>query len=91
MARFSPTLGVTNPSTTLPTVTPSQNPVAVMPLANRDAWRMVIINVTIHPPSPTSTPMYINRNAVIVHVVLAAGSVPRASFAGMPLPFVFRG
>ena len=57
MDTFKPTRGVTKPSTALPTVMPSQNPTATMPLAKSAPWRTLRINVTIHPPSATSAPM----------------------------------
>jgi hypothetical protein len=56
IANFSPNLGVTNPNTILPTVIPIQNPVAVMPLAKSSPLRTSSMNLTIQPPSATSTP-----------------------------------
>ena len=56
MAVFSPSLGVTNPSVTRPTIRPSQNPVAVIPLAKGSPWRTRIMKMTIQPPRATSMP-----------------------------------
>ena len=56
IANFSPSRGVTNPSTTRPTVMPSQKPMAVMPLANSVPWRTWIMKTTIQPPRATSMP-----------------------------------
>ena len=56
MATFSPMRGVRKPSVTRPTMSPSQNPVAVMPLANSVPCRTFSMNRTIQPPSVTSVP-----------------------------------
>ena len=73
MARFSPILGVTKPSTRRPTVMPSQKPVAAIPLANGSPLRTWIMNSTIQPPSETSTPTYPSRKTAHSHVTRAAG------------------
>lgn len=91
IASFSPILGVTNPRATLPTVIPSQNPVADIPLANGLACRTLSMNVTTHPPRPTSAPMYNSRKHVAIQVTRAAGIISKASFMRLPLASVVRG
>jgi hypothetical protein len=78
MANFSPNLGVTNPSTTRPTVIPNQNPVATIPLAKGSPCRTRIMKVTIHPPSATSTPTYSSRKNEQSQVILPARFVNSA-------------
>lgn len=78
MANFSPSLGVTNPRTTRPTVIPNQNPVAAIPLANGSPCRTRIMKVTIHPPSATSTPTYRSRKTAHNQVILPACFVSSA-------------
>lgn len=77
MAIFSPIKGVTNPRITRPTVIPSQNPVAVMLLGNGAACRTSFMNVTIHPPSATSTPTYPSKKIEQTQVIRADGIVVR--------------
>ena len=73
MEIFSPTRGVTNPRATRPTVIPSQNPVAVIPLANAGPCRTRVMKVTIHPPSATSIPTYPSRKKAQSQVTRADG------------------
>ena len=80
IAIFSPTRGVTNPSTMRPTVIPSQNPVAVIPLAKALPSRTRIMKVTIQPPSATSTPTYPNKKMAHSHVTRAEGRLNSARF-----------
>lgn len=56
IASFSPILPVTNPSTTRPTVMPSQKPVAVIPLGKGAPPLTLNMNVTTQPPTATSVP-----------------------------------
>lgn len=87
MASFSPNLGVTNPSTTLPAVMPSQKPVALIPDAKGVPRLTWIMNVTIHPPNATSTPTYASKNSEQIHVTRFV----RASLVRPPLLSVVLG
>jgi len=84
MASFSPNLGVTNPSTTLPAVMPSQKPVALMPDAKGVPRLTWIMKVTIHPPNATSTPTYASKNREQTHVTrLVRASLVRPPFLSL--------
>lgn len=71
IANFSPMRGVINPSAMRPTVIPSQNPVAVIPLAKDWPCRTWIMNVTIQPPRATSMPTYPSRKMAQIQVTRA--------------------
>ncbi len=90
IAKFSPSFGVTKPSTTRPIVKPSQKPVDVMPAANGAAFRTRSMNVTIQPPRATSMPTYVMRKTVQIQVIRADGLVKSASFKRLPLTSVGR-
>lgn len=84
IATFSPIRGVTKPNTTLPTVIPNQNPVAVMPLENAPPCRTLIMKVTIHPPRATSIPTYARRKRAQIQVTRAEGWENRAFLTPPP-------
>jgi len=69
--RHSPMTGVMNPETDLAMAMPSQNPVAVMPLANSAPLRILIMNTTIQPPTEIWVPRRIMKERAQSQVMRA--------------------